>query len=115
MASASRAASLAPNTAPQPASALRRVSQKPSATALEAREGKIESAMASAPCGKLSEDDVAGRGCLDEGSQHIETHDIPRTLPDGIDGHFARHPRERKLLGVAVAAQDFHGFSGQFT
>jgi hypothetical protein len=90
----------------------------PSAASLahggEALEGGVESAMASPSRVQLAEDDFAGDGRLDEGSQHVQAHDVSRTLPDGIDGHFAGHSCQRKLFGVAIAAQHFHGLGGQF-
>ena len=56
---------------------------------------------------------VACGGGLSKCAQHIQAHDIARSLPDGIDRHLADHACERQFFGVTVAAQHLHGFGGQ--
>ena len=51
-------------------------------------------------------------GVAGNGAQHIQTHDVARPLPDGVDGGFAEQASHGAGLHIAVAAEDFHGFAG---
>src|SRR5690606_28496596 len=46
-----------------------------------------------------------------EGAQHIQTHDIARSFPDGIDGCLTVKPGHGRIFYIAIPAPDLHALA----
>ena len=62
---------------------------------------------------KLGHYAIDGLTLLVDDPQHVEAHDVARSLPDSVDRHFAIQQRKASLLHIAVAAEALHGLTDQ--